>query len=72
MPGNKGGNSTEGDIDGNRKFELALLAGGSGDDRGIVPRDREMVTANNRPDRLDRPDGPDGPDGPNRPKWERR
>ena len=66
MPGNKGGNSTEGDIDGNRKFELALLAGGRDDDRGIVPRDREMVTANNRPDRLDRPDGP------NRPKWERR
>ena len=58
-PGGKDDNSTEGDIDGNRKFELALLAGGSGDDRGIVPRGSEMVTMNNRPDR---------PDGPNRPK----
>ena len=44
-------------------FVLAVLAGGSGDDRGIVLRGREMVTANNRPDR---------PDRPNRPKWERR
>ena len=44
---------------GNRKFVLAVLAGGSGDDRGIVPRGREMVTANFLSDRSDRSDRSD-------------